>query len=438
MNILPRRSSGLGLCRSQHALKPFSPSDMKILLLEDINKTAIELFEEQGYRVEIRKSALSEAKLIEKIKDVHAIGINAKTKLTKRVLRHAKNLIVIGCFCIGTDQVDLEYATKRGIAVFNSPFTNSRSVAELVIAEIICLARQMCDRSMELHRGIWDTGSSKCWEVRGKTLGIIGEGHIGSQVTVLAEALGMNVIFYDIVTIMALGTAKQVPTLDELLRKSDFISVHVPETPDTRRLLSAPQFAAMKTGAYVINTSRGSTIDTPALVNALKEGKVAGVALDVYPNEPKKNKRERFTSDQNYWMSELITLPNVILTPHIGGYTEEAQNSIGIEVAAALSKYICEGNSVGSVNFPEVKLRSFDLDQEGLLRILCIYENTHDVMRSVNNILSDYNIEKQFSDCSNDIAYLITDISDVSQSDIQIIHDQLNEMESKISIRMLY
>lgn len=435
MNTLPRR---LSVSKQQKALKPFSTGDIRILLLENVNQTAVDIFKDQGYQVEFYKSSLPEEELIEKIKDVHAIGIRSKTKLTANILKHAKNLVVIGCFCIGTNQVDLDYAASIGVAVFNSPFSNSRSVAELVIAEIISLARQLGDRSIELHTGTWNKVSQKCWEVRGKTLGVVGYGHIGSQLSVLAESMGMHVLYYDIVTIMALGTAKQVSTLDELLNKSDFVTLHVPETPETKNLLSAPQFAAMKDGAYVINASRGTVVDIPSLIQAMKAGKIAGAALDVYPNEPAKNGADAFSDKLNNWTSELVSLPNVILTPHIGGSTEEAQSAIGIEVAHALSKYINEGISVGSVNFPEVSLRSLDLDQENTVRVLYIHKNVPGVLKTVNNILSNHNIEKQFSDSCGEIAYLMADISDVNQSDIKQIYDELDKTSSKISIRLLY
>ena len=311
-------------------LKPFLTGDIKILLLENVNQTAINIFQNQGYQVEFYKSSLPEDELIEKIKDVHAIGIRSKTKLTEKVLSHAKNLVTIGCFCIGTNQVDLDYAAKAGVCVFNSPFSNSRLVAELVIAEIITLARQLGDRLIEMHTGTWNKVLAKCWEIRGKTLGIIGYGHIGLQLLVLAELMGMNVIYYDIVMIMALGNSKQVETLDELLTRADFVSCHVPETLETKKLLSAPQFAAMKDGAYVINALRGTVVDIPALVQAMKAGKIAGAALDVYPNEPAKNGADLFTDSLNDWALELTSLRNVILTPHIGGSTEEAQLAIGI------------------------------------------------------------------------------------------------------------
>ncbi|CCH43334.1 D-3-phosphoglycerate dehydrogenase [Wickerhamomyces ciferrii] len=420
------------------SLKPFNTGDIKILLLENVNQTAIDIFNGQGYQVEFYKGSLPEDELIEKIKHVHAIGIRSKTKLTQKVLEHAQNLVVIGCFCIGTNQVDLNFAAQKGVAVFNSPFSNSRSVAELVIAEIITLARQLGDRSIELHTGTWNKVSAKCWEVRGKTLGIIGYGHIGAQLSVLAEALGMNVLYYDVVMIMALGNSRQVPTLDDLLSKADFITLHVPETSETKNLLSAPQFAAMKDGAYVINASRGTVVDIPALIAAMKSGKIAGAALDVYPNEPAKNGAGLFSNDLNSWASELTSLRNLILTPHIGGSTEEAQSAIGVEVGTALTKYINEGVSVGSVNFPEVALRAIDYDQENSVRVLYIHQNVPGVLKTVNNILGEHNIEKQYSDSQGDVAYLIADISDVDQGKLNSLYEQLESTPYKIAIRLLY
>lgn len=250
--------------------------------------------------------------------------------------------------------------------------------------------------------------------------------------------MGMHVLYYDIVTIMSLGTAKQVSTLDELLYNSDFVTLYVPEIPETKHLLSAPQFAAMKDGSYVINASRGTVVDIPALIQASRVGKIAGAALDVYPNEPAKNGINTFDNELNPWISDLVSLHNIILTPHIDGSTEEAQSAIGNEVATYLTKYVNEGNSVGSVNFPEVSLRALDYDQDNTVRVLYIHKNVPGVLRTVNNILSDHNIEKQFSDSNGEVAYLMADISNVNQSDIKDIYNQLNVTEAKISIRLLY
>lgn len=418
-------------------LKPFNTEDIKILLLENVNQTGIDILTSQGYQVEFQKASLPEEQLIEKIKDVHVIGIRSKTKLTEKVLREAKNLLVIGCFCIGTNQVDLEYAAKQGIAVFNSPFANSRSVAELVIAEIITLARQLGDRSNEMHRGTWNKVSAKCWEVRGKTLGIVGYGHIGSQLSVLAEAMGISVIYYDVVSLMAIGTARQVPTLEALLQQADFVSLHVPETPETKNMLSNKQFEQMKNGSYLINASRGTVVDIPALVKAMRVGKVAGAALDVYPNEPAGN-GDYFTSDLNHWAEELRTLNNIILTPHIGGSTEEAQRAIGVEVADALVRYINQGTTLGSVNLPEINMRSLTLDEPNHARIIYIHRNVPGVLRRVNEVLGDHNVDKQISDSKGDIAYLLADVSDVKPEDIKEIRDSLDGLSSRILTRVLY
>jgi D-3-phosphoglycerate dehydrogenase / 2-oxoglutarate reductase len=368
---------------------------------------------------------------------VHVIGIRSKTKLTAKVLSEAKNLLVIGCFCIGTNQVDLDYAAKHGIAVFNSPFANSRSVAELVIAEIITLARQLGDRSLEMHRGTWNKVSSKCWEIRGKTLGIVGYGHIGSQLSVLAEAMGMSVIYYDILTLMAIGTARQVPTLEKLLEDADFISLHVPETPETKNMISTEQFEHMKTGAYLINASRGTVVDIPALIKAMRAGKVAGAALDVYPNEPGGN-GDYFVNNLNTWVEDLRGLNNIILTPHIGGSTEEAQRAIGTEVADALVRYINQGITVGCVNLPEITLRSLTLDEPNHARVIYIHRNVPGVLRKVNEILAEHNVDKQSSDSKGDIAYLMADVSDVKTADIKEIRDNLEALNSRILTRILY
>lgn len=306
-------------------------------------------------------------------RDVHVIGIRSKTKLTARVLREARNLIVIGCFCIGTNQVDLQYAADAGIAVFNSPFSNSRSVAELIISEVIALARQLGDRSMELHQGVWNKVSAGCWEVRGKTLGIVGYGHIGNQLSVLAEAMGMKVIYYDVINLMSMGTARQVPTLKALLEGADFVTLHVPEIPETKNMISTEQLSQMRNGSYLINASRGSVVDIQALADAMKIGKIAGAALDVYPNEPAGN-GPYFNQELNSWFEDLRSVKNVILSPHIGGSTEEAQSAIGVEVADALTRYVNEGSTLGAVNLPEVSLRSISSDEKTHVRVSLFVE----------------------------------------------------------------
>ncbi|KAF8473957.1 hypothetical protein BDZ91DRAFT_712885 [Kalaharituber pfeilii] len=418
-------------------LKPFATEDIKILLLENVNQTARDILTRQGYQVEFLKSSLPEDQLIEKIRDVHAIGIRSKTRLTENVLKEAKNLLVIGCFCIGTNQVDLEYAAKHGIVVFNSPFSNSRSVAELVIAEIIALARQLGDRSMEMHQGTWNKVSNKCWEIRGKTLGIVGYGHIGSQLSVLAEAMGMSVIYYDVIPLMALGSAKQVPSLNDLLSQADFVTLHVPELPETMNMIRGEQFDQMKMGSYLINASRGSVVDIPALIDAMRSGRIAGAALDVYPQEPAAN-GDYFNHSLNYWAEDLRSLKNLILTPHIGGSTEEAQSAIGVEVGEALVRYINEGSTIGSVNFPEVKLRSIPQSQENHVRVIFIHQNRPGVLRQVNSILGDHNVDKQTSESRGDVAYMMADVSDVSFSEIKSLYESLESLGAKIMTRVLY
>lgn len=418
-------------------LKPFNTGDIKILLLENVNQSGRDLLKAQGYQVEFLKTSLPEDQLIEKIQDVHVIGIRSKTKLTEKVLREAKNLLVIGCFCIGTNQVDLDYAAKHGIAVFNSPFANSRSVAELVIAEIITLARQLGDRSNEMHRGTWNKVSSKCWEIRGKVLGIVGYGHIGSQLSVLAEAMGMSVIYYDILALMAMGTARQVPTLDDLLQNADFVTLHVPETAETKNMISIKQLDQMKTGSYLINASRGTVVDIPSLINAMRSGKIAGAALDVYPNEPPAN-GDYFNSNLNQWGEDLRSLSNIILTPHIGGSTEEAQRAIGVEVAEALVRYINQGITIGSVNLPEITLRSLTLDEPEHARVIYIHRNVPGVLRKVNEILAEHNVDKQISDSKGGTAYMMADVSNVKTEDIKEISDGLQALSSNILTRVLY
>ncbi|KAL1999662.1 hypothetical protein VTN02DRAFT_4204 [Thermoascus thermophilus] len=432
-SALPRPASSTA---AKH-LKPFATEDIKILLLENVNQTGRDILAEQGYQVESLKSSLPEDQLIEKIRDVHVIGIRSKTKLTARVLKEAKNLIVIGCFCIGTNQVDLQYAANHGIAVFNSPFSNSRSVAELVIAEIIALARQLCDRSNEMHNGTWNKVSNKCWEIRGKTLGIIGYGHIGSQLSVLAEAMGMSVIYYDVVNLMAMGTARQVPTLEDLLRGADFVTCHVPELPETKNMIGKEQLEQMKDGSYLINASRGSVVDIPALIHAMRSGKIAGAALDVYPNEPAGN-GDYFNNDLNAWSSDLRSLKNLIITPHIGGSTEEAQSAIGIEVGQALVRYVNEGTTLGAVNLPEVNLRSLTMDEPNCARVIYIHQNIPGVLRKVNEILSDHNVDKQMTDSRGDVAYLMADISNVDTSTIKDLYERLESLSSRIMTRILY
>ena len=344
--------------------------------------------------------------------------------------------MVIGCFCIGTNQVDLLRAAQRGVAVFNSPFSNSRSVAELVISEVIALSRQLVDRVGEMRSGIWNKVSKGCWEIRGKTLGIVGYGHIGSQLSVLAEAFGMGVIYYDVVPIMPLGSARQVESLQELLSKADFVTLHVPEIPDTIGMMGPEQFEMMKKGAYFINNARGKVVNLPALADALESGLLAGAAIDVYPSEPGSN-GPGFNDNLGDFILRLRKLANLILTPHIGGSTEEAQRAIGSEVATALTRYINYGTTIGAVNFPEVDLRAITNEDERHIRVCHVHKNEPGVLKRVNNVLADHNIVKQFSDSKGDIAYLMADISDVGEEEVESIYKRISGHSSNIFTRLL-
>jgi D-3-phosphoglycerate dehydrogenase / 2-oxoglutarate reductase len=334
------------------------------------------------------------------------------------------------------NQVDLVTAAKSGIPVFNSPFSNSRSVAELVISEIIALARQYFERGFEMRQGIWNKQSKGCWEIRGKTLGIVGYGHIGSQLSVLAEAFGMRVLFYDVINIMPLGTARQVESLSSLLSQSDFVTLHVPELPETRNMISVAQLAQMKKGSYLLNNARGSVVDIPALIKAMQSGHIAGAALDVYPHEPGANGAP-FDGQLNSWASELQALKNVILTPHIGGSTEEAQTMIGEEVSGALTRYLDFGATYGAVNFPEVDLRAITTEQPDHIRICHVHVNQPGVLKQVNEVLSPYNVEKQYSDSKGDVAYLMADIADVSPHDINRLREMISKTNANILTRLL-
>lgn len=316
-----------------------------------------------------------------------------------------------------------------------SSLRSSRSVAELVISEIVALSRQLCDRSSELHQGIWNKVSKGCWEIRGKVLGIVGYGHIGAQLSVLAEAMGMQVRYFDVVPIMPLGSAQQVDTLDELLAISDFLSLHVPELPETTNLIGAEELARMKKGSYLINNARGKVVDIPAVVKSLKSGHLAGAAIDVYPKEPAGNGKF-FNDDLNSFTSELASCPNVILTPHIGGSTEEAQRAIGAEVGSALVRYINFGASIGAVNFPEVSLKPIIGDN--IVRLCHIHMNQPGVLKSVNAALGPYNVERQLSDSKGDIAYLMADIADVTQEGIKNIYDAISVLPANVATRILY
>ncbi|THV07717.1 hypothetical protein K435DRAFT_643192 [Dendrothele bispora CBS 962.96] len=422
--------------RQPKVLRPMDNEGLRLLLLENISQEAVSAFRDQGFHVDHHTKAMSEDELIEKIGFYHAIGIRSKTKITAKVLKVATKLLVIGCFCIGTNQVDLQSAAKAGIPVFNSPFSNSRSVAELVMAELIGLSRQLFERCFEMRRGLWNKQSKGCWEVRGKTLGIVGYGHIGSQLSVLAESFGIKVIYHDIVNLMPLGTARQVGSLSELLSEADFVTLHVPELPETINMIGDEQFALMKKGSYFINNARGKVVDIPALIKAMKSGHLAGAALDVYPSEPGANGAP-FDISVNSWAEELCALPNIVLTPHIGGSTEEAQRMIGQEVSLAISRYLGYGSTFGAVNFPEVDLRVITTDEGDRVRVCHVHKNQPGVLRRVNEALAPYNVEKQYSDSKGDVAYLMADIADVSPADIYNLQEVISSTDANILTRFL-
>ena len=372
-------------------------SGLKVLLLENIHVAAVERFKSQGYEVEALKSALKPDELKRKIQGVHILGIRSKTTVTQEVLESAKDLIALGCFCIGTNQVDLKSALESGVAVFNAPFGNTRSVAELIIAEIISLSRQAFQKSMDLHKGIWNKSSTGCYEVRGKTLGIVGYGNIGSQLSFLGEALGMQVYFYDIAAKLPLSNARACESLTELLKISDFVTLHVPATQETKDMISAKELGAMKKGAFLLNASRGNVVDLKALANALKENHLAGAAIDVFPKEPEANGED--------FKTELQGLGNVILTPHIGGATEEAQLIIGKEVSLALARYVNSGSTVGSVNFPIVDAGPMGKRH----RTFCFHRNKPGVLHDISRIVSEsgVNVSSQLLATNGDFGYLI-------------------------------
>ncbi len=407
------------------ALTSYPKNQIKVLLLENIHPFAHDAFREEGFQVEVHPSALNVAQLKEKIQDIHLLGIRSKTQVTAEVLREAKRLLSLGCFCIGTNQVDLHAAKMRGIPVFNAPFGNTRSVAEMIMAEIISLARQLGQRNLEMHKQAWKKVSTHCYEIRGKTLGIVGYGHIGSQISTLAEAFGMRVLYFDIVSKLPLGNAKACHTLGELLKTSDFVTLHVPETPQTKNMINTIELEQMKPGSYLLNASRGTVVQLGALAEALKSGKLAGAAIDVFPEEPESNT----TSFQ----SELQNIPNVILTPHIGGATEEAQANIGTEVPAALIRFVNNGSTSGSVNFPIVDLAP-NVDFH---RILNVHQNVPGVLREINRLVSDLgaNIQAQNLATDSEIGYLVLDTDKALSMEVK---SAIESLKTSIKTRILY
>ncbi|GAB2789064.1 phosphoglycerate dehydrogenase [Halomonas shantousis] len=376
-------------------------SKIKILLLEGIHQSAVDNFLNAGYtNIETLQTSLSEDELIEKIRDVHFIGIRSRTQLTEQVFAAAEKLTAVGCFCIGTNQVNLPAALERGIPVFNAPYSNTRSVAELVLAEAIMMLRGIPEKNARAHQGGWLKSAKNSHEARGKTLGIVGYGSIGAQLSVLAESLGFEVIFYDVVTKLGMGNARQMGSLAELLGRADVVSLHVPDLPSTRWMIGREQIALMKANSYLINASRGSVVVIEDLAEALTAGKLLGAAIDVFPVEPKGSNEE--------FVSPLRGMDNVILTPHIGGSTLEAQQNIGIEVSEKLITYSDNGTTITSVNFPEVALPSHP-DKH---RLLHIHENVPGVLSEINRVLSEngINIAGQFLQTNEKVGYVVIDV----------------------------
>lgn len=401
-------------------------SKIKFLMLEGVHPSAIEVLRAAGYsQIETLPKALQGEELKAKLADVHFLGIRSQSKLTADVLSAAPKLVAVGCFCIGTNQVDLNAARERGVAVFNAPYSNTRSVAELVLAEAILLLRGIPAKNALVHRGGWMKSAVHSHEIRGKTLGIVGYGSIGTQLSVLAEGLGMHVAFYDVVSKLPLGNARQVPKLHDLLAQSDIVSLHVPELPSTKWMIGPAEIAAMKQGGILINAARGTVVDIDALAEGIKSEKLWGAAVDVFPVEPGSNNEE--------FQSPLRGLDNVILTPHIGGSTMEAQANIGGEVAEKLVKYSDNGTSISSVNFPEVALPA----HPGKHRILHIHHNVPGVLSEINRIFSDnhINISGQYLQTNEQVGYVVIDI-DAASSDLAL--EKLAEVRGTIRSRVLF
>lgn len=397
----------------------------KILLLENIHPCARESLENDGFRVEMEKGAMSDEHLQKVLADYQVLGIRSKTQILHSTLERNPHLWAIGAFCIGTNQIDLKEANRLGIPVFNAPYSNTRSVAELVLAEAIALSRQLGDVNSAAHRGEWLKSAKGAREVRGKTLGIIGYGHIGSQVSVLAEGLGMRVLFFDIIKKLPLGNARSCSSLDELLSNSDFVTLHVPETPLTQNMIGASQLQAMRRGSYLINASRGTVVDIPALGAFLKSGHLHGAAVDVFPVEPENNEQP--------FVCELQNLKNVILTPHIGGSTEEAQEAIGREVSQSLAMFLNSGVTLGAVNFPQVNVPP---KEPGISRLINVHRNVPGVLGEINSIVSksDANIRAQYLSTDMHIGYVVMDME---QGRPDQVYDRVAKLATSIKTRMI-
>ncbi len=403
----------------------YPKSKMKVLFLENINKNAVKAFVDEGYPVVALKQALSEQELSEKIKDISILGIRSKTEVTEKILKNAQKLHAIGAFCIGTNQINLPLASQKGIAVFNAPYSNTRSVVEMVMGEIIFLYRQLFDKSAKAHKGVWDKSANGTHEVRGKTLGVVGYGNIGTQLSVLAETIGMKVLFYDIADKLSLGNARKCNSLEELLKASDVVSIHVDGSKRNTNLIGKDQFKIMKKNVIFINSSRGHVVDIESLANFLKSGKIRGAAIDVFPKEPKSNE-EKF-------VSVLQGLPNVILTPHIGGSTEEAQKNIGGFVSSKLIEFINTGSTALSVNFPNLQ----PPDYPNAHRLIHIHKNVPGMLAQINTVLAreNTNVEEQYLKTNEQIGYVISDIN-AKYKDTLV--KELRNIPGTIKLRVLY
>lgn len=412
LNKLPRSTS-------------YPKSRIKVLLLENIHSYAVELFKEEGYTVETLKGSLSEDELCQKIKNIAILGIRSKTVITKRVLEHGGSLLAIGAFCIGTNQIESNYAANTGVCVFNAPYSNTRSVVELALGEIIMLMRNTVTKSNKLHAGVWDKSANNSFEIRGKKLGIIGYGNIGSQLSVLAESLGMQVYYYDLIERLQLGNAKKCNSLDELLQNADIVTLHIDGRNANTNVIGEREFALMKDNVIFLNLSRGHVVDINALVKNLESGKILGAAVDVFPDEPQSN--------QDKFSNELCGIDNVILTPHIGGSTEEAQFNIGEFVAKRIISYVNTGDSIQSVNLPNIQLPELG----DAHRLIHLHNNVPGIIAKINTILASHNINiiGQYLKTNENIGYVITDIATEYNSNLI---QELQKIEHTIKLRILY
>ncbi len=423
-HITPSFDEFLYLHKMNKAIS-YPKNRIKVLLLENVHADAVKIMKEEGYNVQTIAGALDEEELSEQIKDVHVLGIRSKTQLTKKVLENANRLMAVGAFCIGTNQIDLEACLDKGVAVFNAPYSNTRSVVELAIGEIIFLMRNLPDRIAEMHQGIWNKSATGSFEVRGKKLGIVGYGNIGAQLSVMAESIGFDVYYYDLVERLALGNATKCSSLDELLQTVDIVTFHVDGRKENKNIIGDRELSLMKEGSYLLNLSRGSVIDIEALHKHISSGRIKGAGVDVFPKEPKTNQEE--------FVSKLKGLPNVILTPHIGGSTEEAQENIGNFVPGKIIEYINTGGTTNSVNFPNLQLPRL----ENAHRLIHIHHNKPGIIAHMNRILAanDINVVGQHLKTNETIGYVITDINKKYDNDVI---KELKGIEGTIRFRVLY